>query len=269
MLKSGLYIAENNDSIYDAYTVKMKVKETDKTFIFELVELSSRFSAAHMKKLFQNSRKFWLRKSRGGHGIQCWDDSSFTFYPFQAGIPYVFKLVSDETVIGTKEISDERTRKAFERFRLQWMLDHGYTLTDLVECMEIMIHEDAQDGLRTKLSELFDRWEFGVGFAGGDVWPCYDEYLQNEAQDSGERFLLITVCERDISTEVFPSFEKARKQMMDELKDEFTKSGDKSEWKEYESLPRFEGNDFCFTETTAWSNLDDDNNCDWLIIPIG
>lgn len=57
--------------------------------------------------------------------------------------------------------------------------------------------------------------------------------------------------------------------MMDELKDEFTKGEDAAEWKEYEDLPRFEGNDFSFTETTAWSNLDDDNNCDWLIIPIG
>lgn len=268
MLKSGLYVSENSDSIYDAYTIKMKVKETDKTFIFELVELSSRFSAPHMKKLFQNSKRFWLRKSRGGHGLQCWDDSSFTFYPFQAGIPFVFKLVSDEPVIGTMEISDDRTKKAYERFKLQWMLDHGFTLTDLMECMEVMLHEDALDGLHTKLTRLFDRWEFGVGFVGGSVWPCYDEYLLNDAEDSGERFMLITVCERDISTEVFPSFEKARKQMMDELKDEFVKSEGESGWDEYASLPRFEGNDFCFTETTAWSNLDDDNNCDWLIVPI-
>lgn len=268
MLKPGLYIAQNNDSIYDAYTIKMKVKETDKTFIFELVELSSRFSAPHMKKLFQNSKKFWLRKSRGGHGIQCWGDSSFTFYPYQAGIPYVFNLVSDEAVIGPKQISDERTRKAFERFKLQWMIDHGYTLADLVECMEIMIHEDAISGLRTNLSNLFDRWEFGVGFADGSVWPCYEEYLQYDAVESEGKFMLVTVCERDITTAVFPSFAKARKQMMGELKDEFLKGNDKDEWEKYENLTIYEGNDFSFTETTAWSNLDDDQLCDWLIVPL-
>lgn len=268
MLKSGLYLAENNDSIYDAYTIKMKVKETEKTFIFELVELSSRFSAPHMKKLFQNSKRFWLRKSRGGHGIQCIGDDCFTFYPYQAGIPYAFNLVSDDTVIGTKDISDERTKKAFERFKLQWMLDHGYTLADLMECMEVMVHEDSLDGLHTKLSELFERWEFGVGFVDGSVWPCYDEYLQNDAEDSGEKFMLITVCERDITTAVFPSFIKARKQMLSELKDEFVKGNDPDEWEEYAELPAFEGNDFSFTETTAWSNLDDDQLCDWLIVPL-
>lgn len=269
MLKSGLYVAENNDSVYDAYRIKMWVKETHKSFTFELVEFFSHYSASQIKMLFQGTKKFQLKKGEGAHCIRCWDDESFTLYPFQSGKPYVFKLVNDNDVTGTKEVSDDRTKKAFERFKLQWMLDHSYTLSDLVECMEVMLHEDEQDGLHTKFSELFERWEFGVGFASGAVWPCYDEYLLHEAQNSSERYLLITVCERDISTEVFPSFEQARKQMMDELKDEFTKGNKPSEWETYEDLPRYECNDFCFTETTAWSNLDDDNNCDWLIIPIG
>lgn len=269
MLKSGLYVAENNDNVYDAYRIKMLVKETHKSFIFELVEFFSHYSASHIKMLFQGTKKVQTKKGEGAHAIRCLSDDSFDFYPYQAGTPYAFKLVSDKADVVAEDIANDRTKKAFERFKLQWMLDHGYTLTDLVECMEVMIHEDEQDGLRTKLSELFERWEFGVGFADGSVWPCYDEYLQNEAQESGERFLLISVCERDIATEVFPSLEKARKQMMDELKDEFTKGNKPSEWETYEALPRYECDDFCFTETTAWSNLDDDNNCDWLIIPIG
>lgn len=269
MLKSGIYVAENNDSVYDAYRIKMQVKETRKSFTFELVEFFSHYSGAHIKMLFHGTKRFQLKKGEGAHAIRCLSDVGFDFYPYQAGTPYSFKLISDKTDVAAEDTSSERTKKAFERFKLQWMLDHGYTLADLIECMEVMIHEDEQGGLRTKLSELFDRWEFGVGFADGSVWPCYDEYLQNEAQEPGERFLLISVCERDIATEVFPSLEKARKQMMDELKDEFTKGNKPSEWKEYEDLPRYECDDFCFTETTAWSNLDDDNNCDWLIIPIG
>lgn len=269
MLKSGLYVAENNDNFYDAYRIKMQVKETRKSFSFELVEFFSHYSASNIKMLFRGAKKFQLKKGEGAHAIRCLSDDSFDFYPYQAGTPYAFKLVSDKVDVEAEDTSSDRTKKAFERFKLQWMLDHGYTLADLVECMEIMIHEDEQDGVHTKLSELFERWEFGVGFADGSVWPCYDEYLLHEAQNSSERFLLITVCERDIATEVFPSFEKARKQMMDELKDEFTKGNNPSEWETYEALPRFECDNFCFTETTAWSNLDDDNNCDWLIIPIG
>lgn len=269
MLKSGLYVAENNDNIYDAYRIKMRVKETHKSFTFELVEFFSHYSASQIKMLFQGKKKFQLKKGEGAHGIRCWDDESFALYPFHSGRPYDFKLVSDNAVTEDKEVSDDRAKKAFERFRLQWMLDHGYTLSDLVECMEVMIHEDEQDGLHTKFSELFERWEFGVGFVSGAIWPCYDEYLQNEALQSGERFLLISVCERDIATEEFPSLEQARKQMIDELKDQFIKGNNPSKWEAYADLPRYECNDFCFTETTAWSNLDDDNNCDWLIIPIG
>lgn len=268
MLKSGLYIAENNDNIYDAYRIKMRVKETHKSFTFELVEFFSHYSASQIKMMFQGTKKFQLKKGEGAHGIRCWDDESFTLYPFQSGNPYVFKLVTDNAVTETKDTSDERTKKAFERFKLQWMLDHGYTLSDFVECMEVMLHEDEQDGLHTKLSELFERWEFGVGFASGAVWPCYEEYLHNDAVLSEPKFMLITVCERDIATAIFPSLAMARKQMMDELKDEFLKGNSMREWEEYENLTVYEGSDFSFTETTAWSNLDDDQLCDWLIVPL-
>ncbi len=92
MLKQGLYIAENNDSIWDAYTVKMLVKETEKAYTFELVELQSRYSASHIKLLFQKSNKIILKKDKGGHAMRIWGDSDLTIYPYQVGIPYYFKL---------------------------------------------------------------------------------------------------------------------------------------------------------------------------------
>lgn len=94
MLKKGLYIAENDNSIWDAYTVKMNVKETEKSYIFNLVELKSRYSAVHIKRLFKKSDRFVFRKSKGGHAMRVWGDDNFTFYPYQAGIPYYFKLAS-------------------------------------------------------------------------------------------------------------------------------------------------------------------------------
>lgn len=70
MLKQGLYIAENNNSIWDAYTIKMQVKETKNSYIFELVDLRSRYSAAHIETLFQKSKKFVLQKDKGGHAMR-------------------------------------------------------------------------------------------------------------------------------------------------------------------------------------------------------
>lgn len=167
------------------------------------------------------------------------------------------------------ESTEQRAKKAYERFKLRWMLDHDFTLTDLMECMEIMIHEDSTSGLHTKLTELYAAWEFGVGFASGAIWPCWEEYLQNDALCECEAgYLLITVCERDISTERFETFSAARAQMLSELKDEFCKGNSEEAWAEYEYVPEYESCEFSFTQKTAWSNLDDDSNCDWLIIPL-
>ena len=94
MLKQGLYIAENDESIWNEYTVKMNVKETDKSYIFELVEFKSRYSGVHIETLFKKSHRVVLRKNKGGHAMRVWGDDNFTFYPYQAGIPYFFKLAS-------------------------------------------------------------------------------------------------------------------------------------------------------------------------------
>ena len=94
MLKQGLYIAENDESIWKSYTIKLKVKETDKSYIFELIEFQSRYSGVHIEMLFKNSNRVVLRKNKGEHAMRVWGDDNFTFYPYQAGIPYFFKMAS-------------------------------------------------------------------------------------------------------------------------------------------------------------------------------
>lgn len=93
MLKEGLYLAENKDNIWDAFKIQMKVKETEKSYIFELVDCDSRYSADHIKMLFQKANRITVKKVGSGHAMRIWDDHSFTIYPYQRGIPYYFKLV--------------------------------------------------------------------------------------------------------------------------------------------------------------------------------
>lgn len=93
MLKTGLYKAEHNDGIFDQYKIVMDVKETEKSYTFNLVEFDTRYSATQMEDLFRDSKKVIIRKNRGGHAIRVWDDESFTFYPYQAGVPFYFKLI--------------------------------------------------------------------------------------------------------------------------------------------------------------------------------
>lgn len=92
----GRYKAENTNDYLSHYYILMDVKETDKSYIFTLVELDSRYSAAHMQLLFSKSKRVVIRKDRGGHAIRVWSDDDFTLYPFQAGIPFHFVKQSED-----------------------------------------------------------------------------------------------------------------------------------------------------------------------------
>lgn len=166
--------------------------------------------------------------------------------------------------------SEAEIRRRYERNKLQWMLYHDLGLADLMDCMEVMLREDAEiPSLRSKFQELFQAWEFGVGFTGGQIWPCFEEYRDNEyATDPGRAYLLISVCERDIQTETHPTLEAARAAMLAELKKEFLKECSEAEWEDIESRDEFECSDLGFSKLSAWSNMDDDCYCDWKIVPI-
>lgn len=84
-------------------------------------------------------------------------------------------------------LGNDHARQAYERFKLQWMQAHGYGLDDLIRNLESMIEEDQNEsGVRTDLPSLFQDWEFGIGF-DGTIWPCYQEFLENEYLDMLEK----------------------------------------------------------------------------------
>ena len=78
------------------------------------------------------------------------------------------------TGIGGRRMDQER--KAYERFRLQWMLDHGRTLTELIGELQKLRDEGDPE---MSLQDLFRDWEFGYGF-GSEIWPCFEEFLDVE-----------------------------------------------------------------------------------------
>lgn len=68
---------------------------------------------------------------------------------------------------------------AYEKYRLDWMLKHGYTLTNLMNELDSMQEENEDT-----VSQLFIDWEYGFGF-GSEIWVCFDEFIDNEYQDKG------------------------------------------------------------------------------------
>ena len=70
--------------------------------------------------------------------------------------------------------------QAYEVFRLKWIIDHGFSVFDLVKNLDAMIEEDQNEsGVRTSIQSLFQDWEFGIGFDGA-IWPCYQEFLEQD-----------------------------------------------------------------------------------------
>lgn len=74
----------------------------------------------------------------------------------------------------------DKARKAYEQFRLQWMLDHGHTLSELIDELQKLRDEGDTD---MTLQAVFKDWEFGYGF-GSEIWPCYEEFLDCENQEA-------------------------------------------------------------------------------------
>lgn len=76
---------------------------------------------------------------------------------------------------------------AYEKYKLDWMLKHGHTLSDLMHELDMMQEENQDDSA----SQLFIDWEYGFGF-GSEIWVCFDEFIDNEYQDAGYMKQLLT-----------------------------------------------------------------------------
>lgn len=66
---------------------------------------------------------------------------------------------------------------AYEQYKLHWCLLHGITLMDLfAKYSEYWGEvESDEDGMPD-----FWSWLKETGFAGGQIWPCRNEFLANE-----------------------------------------------------------------------------------------
>ena len=93
-LQSGRYRSEDLDCLdpFERYIIEMDVKVTKKSYIFILREFKSNYGATQMKDFFRKSKRVLIRRNKpSGHTIRIWSSTEFTFYPYQIGVPYVFK----------------------------------------------------------------------------------------------------------------------------------------------------------------------------------
>lgn len=63
----------------------------------------------------------------------------------------------------------------YEKYQLQWMIDHGHSLKELID--ELDLCQKDWDKYAT-VSDVFAAWENVIGF-NGELWACEGEWLDN------------------------------------------------------------------------------------------
>ena len=75
---------------------------------------------------------------------------------------------------------DIEAYREYKKFKLQWLIDHGYVLEDVISVMQELYEEgDHYDNKGSSPLSLFKNFEQSYGFNGA-VYPCFDEWYDND-----------------------------------------------------------------------------------------
>lgn len=87
---------------------------------------------------------------------------------------------------------------AYEKYKLAWMMKQGISLKDLIEALAEQQREDSSIGENKNLLAAYKDWDLDVGFGSGSIWVCFDEFLDNEYQDT--QFMRSILTEEEFRT---------------------------------------------------------------------
>lgn len=75
-------------------------------------------------------------------------------------------------------------RDEYERYRLGWMMEHGYGLDDLVDGLsETMAEMVGEPTPAFDVRDAFEAWERDRGF-GGELYACMDEWAESDGEEA-------------------------------------------------------------------------------------
>lgn len=94
-MKNGFY-KYTDDGIPGGGHVILKVTETERSYIFRLIENTCKYEPTRLLNLFKKSNKAIIKKKNGGHPVIGYS-TGFVIYPYQHGIPYLFEYIEEYT----------------------------------------------------------------------------------------------------------------------------------------------------------------------------
>lgn len=67
----------------------------------------------------------------------------------------------------------------YQKYKLQWLIYHNYSLDDLIQELEDYINQESSD-IKINLSKAFEEWESDIGFKS-EIYACEEEFNDAEA----------------------------------------------------------------------------------------
>ena len=69
----------------------------------------------------------------------------------------------------------------YEKYKTEWMLEHGITMSEFVRVLDNYRTEQEQDGAEfNSIEDALDSFETDSNGFDGEMWACYDEWEENE-----------------------------------------------------------------------------------------
>ena len=89
-------------------------------------------------------------------------------------------------------VQEDFQHKCYEAYKLDWMLSHGHTLSDLFYIMTSLASEEIaenevpsnSDDVEVFASNLREHFLMDTGFGSGSLYVCEDEFLTHEFLDT-------------------------------------------------------------------------------------
>ena len=83
--------------------------------------------------------------------------------------------------------------KEYEKYQLQWMIDHGHSISELIDELDRCQYDWAENN--ETVSDIFSAWENNIGF-GGEIWSCKPEWEDCEPKEYIEKIYVSEEIEK-------------------------------------------------------------------------
>ncbi len=70
-------------------------------------------------------------------------------------------------------------KRLYELYKLDWMMRHGYSLRDLINCLGEIQEEECEGSI----NDLFETFESDMGFGCASLYVCFAEFMVSEFLD--------------------------------------------------------------------------------------